>query len=149
LSGRQRVITVLAALAIAAAAFLALRPEDADEPPEPERTGRPAEPRTTAPSETEPAPSAGPREPELPLVRVRGGRPVGGVQTIEAEQGQTVRFLVQTETPQEIHLHGYDLYENTTAERPAEFRFEADRTGIFEIEIERTHTQIAELKVEP
>jgi hypothetical protein len=140
---------VLAALAIAVGAFLALRPEDEDDSREPPRTERPAEPGTTTPSETEPAPTAEPREPEVRLVRVRGGRPVGGVQTIEAERGETVRFRVQTETPQEVHLHGYDVTEHTTAERPAEFRFRADDAGIFEIELERTHTQIAELKVEP
>jgi FtsP/CotA-like multicopper oxidase with cupredoxin domain len=148
LSGRQRAITVLAATAIAVGAFLALRPEDEDSQ-EPAGTERPAEPRITTPTETDPPPTAEPREPAVRLVRVRGGRPVGGVQTIEAEQGDTVRFRVQTETPQQIHLHGYDLYESTTAERPAEFRFKASRTGIFEIEIHATHTQIAELKVEP
>jgi hypothetical protein len=74
---------------------------------------------------------------------------VGGVQTIEAKQGDTVRFRVQTETRQEVHLHGYDLTENSTSGRPAEFRFEADETGIYELEIHGTHTQIGELKVEP
>jgi hypothetical protein len=71
------------------------------------------------------------------------------VQTIEVKSGETAHFQVSTETPQEVHLHGYDLEESSTAGEPAEFHFEADETGIFEIEIHGTGTQIGELKVEP
>ena len=151
MSGRQRAALLVIAAVIAVVAFIALRPEDADEPEPANRETPATQPApTTAPPE-ERTPEARPREPEeeIPLVRVRGGRPVGGVQTLEVSEGDTVRFRVQTETPQEVHLHGYDLYENSTAERPAEFRFKADETGVFEIELEGTHTQVAELKVEP
>ena len=150
MSGARRATILILAVVIAVAAFLVLRPdgEDDDDSQRGTPTAQPA-PTSTAPDATEPEPSAKPREPTVQLVRVRGGRPVGGVQTVEAKEGETVRFRVQTETPQEIHLHGYDLYENSTAERPAEFRFEADETGIFEIELHGTATQIAELKVEP
>jgi FtsP/CotA-like multicopper oxidase with cupredoxin domain len=141
-------VLIVVAAVIAAGAFLVLRPEDEDEPERAETTAQPADtaPQPTAPQQT--TPEARPQEPEIPTVRVRGGRPVGGVQTIEAERGDTVRFRVRTETPQEIHLHGYDITENSTAGKPAEFRFEADESGIYEIEVHGTHTQIAELKVE-
>jgi FtsP/CotA-like multicopper oxidase with cupredoxin domain len=150
MSGAQRAAVLIVALVIAVGAFLVLRPSDEDDaddsPPQTQATETtPAE--TTAPEAT--TPEAQPKEPEVQLIRVRGGRPVGGVQTIEAKSGDTVRFRVQTETPQEVHLHGYDLTEDSTAERPAEFRFEADDTGIYELEIHGTHTQIGELKVEP
>lgn len=143
MSGAQRAVLIVVAAVIAVGAFLVLRPEDEDEPERAETTAQPAD---TTPQQT--APEARPREPEIQTIRVRGGRPVGGVRTIEAERGETVRFQVRTETPQEVHLHGYDISENSTAKDPAEFRFEADETGIFEIEIHGTHTQIAELKVE-
>ena len=147
MSGAQRAILVAVAAVIAVAAFVVLRPEDEGEP---ERTETATQPAETAPQRTTPerAPEARPREPEIQTIRVSGGRPVGGVQTIETEQGETVRFRVRTETPQEVHLHGYDITENSTATKPAEFRFEADETGIYELEIHGTHTQIAELKVE-
>jgi FtsP/CotA-like multicopper oxidase with cupredoxin domain len=151
MSGARRATIVVVAAVIAVVAFVVLRPSDDgdDDSQRGTPTAQPA-PTSSAPAEQEEKqPEAGPKEPTVPLVRVRGGRPVGGVQTIEANEGDTVRFRVQTETPQEIHLHGYDLYEDTTASRPAEFRFEANETGIFEIEVHGTHTQVAELKVEP
>jgi FtsP/CotA-like multicopper oxidase with cupredoxin domain len=150
-SGTQRIVLVVVAAVIAVAAFVVLRPEDEDEPEttqtttQTETAPQPAQPDQSAPERT---PEARPREPEVQVVRVSGGRPVGGVQTIEVEKGETARFLVRTETPQEVHLHGYDLTESSTASKPAEFRFKADRTGIYELEIHGTHTQIAELRVE-
>ena len=135
---------VVVAAVIAVGAFLVLRPGDEDDSEPAQRTTQPAV-TGTGPNR---APEARPREPEVRTIRVSGGRPVGGVQTIEVEKGETARFLVRTETPQEVHLHGYDLTESSTASKPAEFRFKADRTGIYELEIHGTHTQIAELRVE-
>jgi FtsP/CotA-like multicopper oxidase with cupredoxin domain len=150
MSGAQRAAILIVTVVVAIAAFVVLRPDDEkdDDSQRGTPTAQPA-PTTTTPTETDPAPEAQPKEPTVQLIRVRSGRAVGGVQTVEAKEGDTVRFRVQTETPQEVHVHGYDVSENSTAERPAEFRFEADETGIFEIEIHGTHTQIAELKVEP
>ena len=147
MSGGQRVVLVIVTIVIAVGAFLVLRPEDEDSEPAPQRTA-PAETTTGAETTPEPRPAEPEPEPEVQTITVRGGQPVGGVQTIEVEQGETARFRVSTETPQEVHLHGYDLEESSTADRPAEFSFEADESGIFEIEIHATGTQIGELKVE-
>jgi FtsP/CotA-like multicopper oxidase with cupredoxin domain len=149
MSGAQRATVLVVAAVVAIAAFLVLRPSDDDDSDDspPQTQAAPAQTEPGATPETTPQAEA--REPEVQLIRVRGGRPVGGVQTIEASQGDTVRFRVQTETPQEVHLHGYDLTEESSAGRPAEFRFKAEDTGIYELEIHGTHTQIGELKVEP
>ena len=141
---------VLAAL-VAVGAFLVLRPDDEDDAPEQSQKGTPratpAVPPEQTTTQTQPEK---PPEPEIPTIRVRGGKPVGGIQTIEAKQGDTVRFRVLTETPQEVHLHGYDITKNTKGgSTPVEFQVKAKETGVFEIELERSHTQIAELKVEP
>ena len=144
MSARQRAVLLVAAVAVAVVAFVALRPEDEDTP-ERAQQGTPRATPAAPPGSTDARPPA----PEVQTVRVRGGEPVGGIQTIEVERGDTVRFRVRTETPQEVHLHGYDLIERSSADRPAEFRLVADEAGIFEIELERTHTRIAELKVEP
>jgi FtsP/CotA-like multicopper oxidase with cupredoxin domain len=150
MSGIQRATIAGLAVLIAVVAFLILRPEDEDD--NDSKRGTPTAqqaPTTTTPSETEPAPSATPKEPEITTVRVSGGRVKGGVQTIEATEGDTVAFQVISDAEHEIHLHGYDVSKDVTADKPARFELKADQTGIFEIEIEDTKTQIAELKVEP
>ena len=144
-------VLVLAAV-VAVAAFLILRPEDEGDAPEPAQKGTPRATPAVPPEETTPRtqPEEPPEEPEVPTIRVSGGEPVGGIQTIEGEEGDTVRFRVRTETPQEVHLHGYDVSKHTSGgSKPVEFRVKADETGVFEIELEGSHTQIGELKIEP
>jgi plastocyanin len=140
-------VLVIVAAVIAVGAFLVLRPEDEDGSSKPaERTTQPA---GTGPTGSGTTPEARPREPEVATIRVKGGEAVGGLATIEASQGDTVRFQVRSDAEHEIHLHGYDVSKDVTADRPARFELEANDTGIFEIELEDTGTQIAELKVEP
>lgn len=148
MSRQQRFGLVALAVAVAVAAFVIARPGDDDE--EPADTGAATVPAQTetSPAETTPAETQ-PAEPEPTRIRVEGGQPVGGVAEIEAERGDTVRLTVSTDTPQEVHLHGYDIFEDAARGSPARFEFDADLEGIFEIELEGPHTQIAELRVEP
>ena len=142
MSRQQRFVLLAAAAAIAVGAFLVLRPDDDDdEPASPARTTAPADTVETRP---EPRP-----EPEATRIGVRGAEPVGGVREIEAEKGDTVRITVSSDTPQEVHLHGYDLTHDAAPGSPARFRFEADIEGVFEIELEGPKVPIAELRVEP
>lgn len=67
-------------------------------------------------------------------VRLRGGEVSGGVQEIVAKTGDTVRFDVYSDLPDEIHLHGYDVTKHARPGRPARFRLDADREGSFEVE---------------
>jgi hypothetical protein len=48
-----------------------------------------------------------------------------------------------------VHLHGYDLSADVAPGAPATIRFEANAPGRFEIELENTGVQIAELEVRP
>jgi hypothetical protein len=80
---------------------------------------------------------------------VRGGEPVGGVQELEYATGDEVRFDVRSDAAEEVHVHGYDLTQDTVPGKAITFEFPADIEGIFEVELEETHTQIAELMVEP
>ena len=79
--------------------------------------------------------------------------PAGGpthVERLEAAEGQRVILDVVLAKAGEVHVHGYDLMEETgPGEPPAHFDFVADEAGAFEIEIEDTSTQIAELRVNP
>ena len=140
MSRNQRIGLVVVALVVAVVAFAVARPGDDDDDGGSERAAQtdPAQTETrtggeateTA-TEEEPPP---PPEPEISRIRVRGGTVVGGVQRVEATKGDTVRIVVNSDTPDEIHLHGYDIYENSGPGQPARFVFRADVEGIFEIE---------------
>jgi FtsP/CotA-like multicopper oxidase with cupredoxin domain len=108
-----------------------------------EQPAAPAE--TAAPAATEEVP---PNNEPL-VVRVVGGEPVGGVQQIEVKAGDRVRFVVQADAPEEVHVHGYDISKDVGPSKNARFNFVADLEGIFEIELENSGVQIVELVVEP
>lgn len=151
----QRLGLIVAAIVVAVGAFVLLRPSGDDDTGETNTvvaTETAPAPPGTAPEEGDEVPAAEPPEPAPPQVtrvRVRGGEPVGGVTRIEAERGDTVRFTVSSDTPQHIHLHGYDVFEDAAPGAPARFRVKADIEGIFEIELEGPGVQVAELRVEP
>jgi heme/copper-type cytochrome/quinol oxidase subunit 2 len=77
------------------------------------------------------------------------GQPQGGVRRLEYEKGDRVRFKVQSDVADEIHVHGYDLMKDVTAGGTVTFSFPASIEGRFEIELEEAGTQIAELEVDP
>lgn len=80
---------------------------------------------------------------------IKDGEPVGGVTDITVDKGDTVDFVVDSDTASEVHVHGYDLMQDVEAGGKVEFDFPADIDGIFDIELEETATQIAQLTVNP
>jgi hypothetical protein len=92
---------------------------------------------------------ATPITPEPPLVRVRGGEPVGGVQQLAFDKGDRVDFRVRADAADEIHVHGYDVVRQLPAGETVRIRFPADIDGRFEVELHGTGTQIARLEVQP
>jgi FtsP/CotA-like multicopper oxidase with cupredoxin domain len=139
MSRNQRIGLVVVALVVAVVAFVIARPSgDDDNGTERAAQTAPAQTETgaaeeTAETQTETEPST-PPEPEISRIRVRGGSVVGGVQRVQATKGDTVRIVVTSDAPDEIHLHGYDVYEDVAPGKPARFVFRADIEGIFEIE---------------
>ena len=71
------------------------------------------------------------------------------VQHLQYKQGDTVRFKATATSPQEIHVHGYDLKGDAAPGKPASFTFKATITGRFDIEYEGPGKQIGELQVDP
>ena len=59
----------------------------------------------------------------------------------------TLRFA--SDTPVEVHLHGYDLEEEVSPGEETELSFEADATGQFEIEDHETEAPLGTLLVQP
>jgi hypothetical protein len=80
---------------------------------------------------------------------VKNGEPVGGVQELEYSAGDQIRFEVDSDVADEIHVHGYDLMKDVPAGGVVSFSFPAEIEGIFEVELEGRKEQIAELRVNP
>ena len=83
------------------------------------------------------------------VIVVRNVKPVGGVQDITVKKGGQVQFTVQSDSAQEIHVHGYDFHKNVPKNGSVSFSFPAKIDGGFVIELEGPGQQIAALKVQP
>ena len=84
-----------------------------------------------------------------PKIVIENGEPVGGVQELEYSAGDRIRFEVDSDVADEIHVHGYDLMKDVSAGGSVSFSFPAEIEGIFEVELEELGEQIAELRVNP
>lgn len=85
----------------------------------------------------------------LPTIVVRDGEPVGGVEQLEYTAGEDIRFKVESDQAEEIHLHGYDVMKDVPAGGSVTFDVPAEIEGIFEAEMEGAGVQIAEIQVNP
>lgn len=94
-------------------------------------------------------PGQPPPPPAIALITVRNQQPVGGIQTIAFKKGQQVRFAVTSDSEQDIHVHGYDLHQTVPAGGTIQFSFAGTIDGSFVVELEKSSTQIANLKVTP
>jgi hypothetical protein len=83
------------------------------------------------------------------LIVVKNEKAVGGIQDINVKKGDQVRFTVQSDSAQEIHVHGYDFHKNVPKNGSVSFSFPAKIDGGFVIELEGPGQQIAALKVQP
>src|SRR3954447_4615978 len=70
--------------------------------------------------------TAKPAGPPTYRVTVRDAKPVGGVEKIKVKKGDQVRLVVQSDTADEIHIHGYDFMNDVEAGGTVRFRFKAD-----------------------
>ena len=150
MSTSQRIALFAAALVVAVAAFVLLQPNDEDEPtrstsqPTTETAGE----QPTDSAAEEPAPPPKPK-PEVTLIRIRGGEPVGGEAEVTVKNGETIRLSISSDVADEVHVHGYDLSKEIAPGKPVRFRFKADIEGLFEVELEQRGVPIAQLEVRP
>jgi hypothetical protein len=87
--------------------------------------------------------------PSVATIVVRHGKPVGGIAQLSYNEGERVRFKVDSDVSDEIHLHGYDLMKDVEAGGSVSFDFPATIEGVFEAELEDRREQILELTVNP
>ena len=140
MSRGARVALVIAAVAAVVVAFVILRPGSKSE----------RNPAATTNSTVSPVTTSAPKpRPPVPTVRVRGGKPVGGVRKIEVDEGDRIRFRVTADQAELVHLHGYDIEKEVGPGNPASFNVKATITGRFEAELENSAVQVAEVTVQP
>jgi hypothetical protein len=68
---------------------------------------------------------------------------------ISADEGDQVMFRLTSDSPVEVHLHGYDLEAKVLPGEETTLSFEAEITGRFEIEDHETETTLGALLVQP
>ena len=141
-----RLLILAAGVLAAVVLLLVLRPGDDDgEEPAAATTSatttvaatraRPATTRrtaTTAPARTAtPPPRRAGSATLLVPIRIRAGRPVGGVLRRSVKRGRRLRLVVRSDVADEVHVHGYDLSRDVRPGVPAEILFRASIAGRF------------------
>lgn len=132
----QRIGLLVAAAVVAVVAVVVLSGGDDDESSDDSNTAA----QTTADE---------PPKPEVTTIVVKDGKPVGGVQEIEVDKGDTIQFRVKSDEDHEVHLHGYDIEKEVDAGGQVGFKLAADLDGLYEIELEDLSEPIGELRVNP
>jgi copper(I)-binding protein len=95
------------------------------------------------------ATSTTPTVPASQTIDVVNGQPQGGIKTVSFNKGDQVLLKVNSDTADEIHVHGYDLKKDVEKGGSVTFSFKATIEGRFEVELENAGTQIANLEVQP
>lgn len=85
----------------------------------------------------------------IPTIVIKGGKPVGGIKELTYSAGDQIRFKVDSDVSDEVHVHGYDLMKDVKAGGSVSFDFPATIEGVFEAELENRGEQILELRVNP
>ena len=140
MSRNQRIVLVVAALAVAVIAFVIVSPGSDEESGGEQaaqttttqtQTETETEPESVPETETQPEPQP---EPSVTRIQIQGGQVVGGPKEIKTAKGDPVQIVVTADTADEIHLHGYDITKNAAPGAPARFSFKANLEGVFEME---------------
>jgi hypothetical protein len=96
---------------------------------------------------TRPATTTTP-SPTAIAITVVDGKPQGGIIRQSVEKGERVVLVVKSDTADEVHLHGYDISRDVTAGGTARLVFAATIPGRFDVELENSGVQLAEITVQ-
>ena len=146
----MRIATLIAALAVSAIGLAGCGGDDnAADAVTTTATTTTATTTKTTDTGGETTPTAPAAQAKVITIRVVGGQPQGGIARDSVAQGRDVVITVTSDVADEVHVHGYDLMADVAPGAPATIRFTADAPGRFEIELENSAVQIAELEVRP
>ncbi len=125
----MRVLAGIGLVAVAVVLFVVLKDDGKSASEESEETANRASPVTT--------------------IVIQHGEPVGGIAHLTYNEGERVRFKVDSDVSDEVHMHGYDIMKDVEAGGSVSFDFPATLEGVFEAELEGRKEQILELTVNP
>jgi hypothetical protein len=137
----KRIALLAAVVVIAVVGYIVLKPSDT-------KKDKASSTQTTTVTGGSSKPSK-PAPPPVTQINVKGAKPVGGIKKFTVNKGDQVRFVVNSDVSDEIHVHGYDFHKNVKAGGKVSFSFPAKIDGVFVIELESRGEQIAELTVNP
>jgi hypothetical protein len=150
LSNLQRLAIVIGAIVVLVVAYVVFSggSDDAKKDTTQPASTQPSSTQSTdangTTTATEPA-----APPAPPTVRVVNAKPQGGVQKLNFNKGDQIRFRIVSDTADEIHVHGYDLMKDVPKGGSVTFSFKGSIDGRFVVELEGHKEQIAELDVAP
>ena len=150
MSRAARIAIAVVAVAAAVILFVVLSEDDSSDSSEPAPTEATAPKQPEAddgrPPGDEPKPVA---EPKAETIVVEGGKPVGGVAELSFTKGERIRFAVESDVADHVHLHGYDVFMDVSAGGRVAFDVPATIEGVFEAELEDRAEPLAEITVNP
>ena len=82
-------------------------------------------------------------------LEIKDGRLASGKSVIQVHRGEQVVLRFKSNTADELHLHGYDLYARISPQETAVLEFSANRTGRFTMELHQAQSELGALEVYP
>jgi hypothetical protein len=149
---RQRLVNLGIAAAIAVVAVVVILATSGDSDEGEREAAAPtatSQPQATGGGQATSTPTPRATEPPLPVITLKDGEPVGGPAEIRVDQGERIRFAVESDVSDHVHVHAYDLFEDVEPGKRVRFDFKATITGITEVELEERGVQIASIRVDP
>jgi len=131
MSRSQRIGLIVAAAVVAVLAFVIASPGGDDEAGNASQTTSATSAEGTEPGSEGDSPGM---KAVVASIDIRGGKVPGGPAEFRVKHGDRVLLLVGSDTPDDIHLHGYDIEKKVEPGHRADFRFTANLEGEFEIE---------------
>jgi hypothetical protein len=107
----------------------------------------PPEQSPTPPATGQPGQSPGPTA-ELIELSIVDGRVEPALDRVEVALGATVRIVVGSDVPDEVHLHGYDLVAPVSPDQDAVIEFVAEQPGLYELETHEQGLVLLQLQVQ-
>ena len=90
----------------------------------------------------------GAAEKNFPLT-IANKKITSGMTTLSVNKGDSVTLSILCDEDEELHLHGYDVSADLTANVPATLTFIASTSGRFPFELEHSKTELGAVEVNP